>query len=104
MRKMILQLGTALALSGLRLGVALGWRGLLLSLGLVTMLLGGCALILATAIGVTLSEVTDWEMGRAEPGVSRMRVLAEHFDVRDDEINLRPGQEPTLGERLADAL
>jgi transcriptional regulator with XRE-family HTH domain len=59
---------------------------------------------LATAVGVTLSELTDWEMGKAEPGVARMRLLSEHFGVRDDEINLRPGQEPTLGERLADAL
>jgi transcriptional regulator with XRE-family HTH domain len=58
---------------------------------------------LAAAIGVTLSEVTDWEMGKAEPGVSRMRILSEHFDVRDDEINLRPGQKPTPGERLVDA-
>ena len=27
---------------------------------------------LASAVGVTLNEVTDWEMGRAEPGISRM--------------------------------
>ena len=58
---------------------------------------------LATALGVTLDEVTNWEMGKAEPGLSRLRVLTEHFGVRDDEINLKPGQEPTLGERLADA-
>jgi transcriptional regulator with XRE-family HTH domain len=58
---------------------------------------------LAAAIGVTLDEVTAWEMGRAEPGVSRLRVLSEHFGVRDDQINLKPGQAPTLGERLADA-
>ena len=58
---------------------------------------------LATALGVTLDEVTNWEMGKAEPGLSRLRVLTEHFGVRDDEINLKPGHEPTLGERLADA-
>jgi transcriptional regulator with XRE-family HTH domain len=58
---------------------------------------------LAAAIGVTLDEVTDWETGRTEPGVSRMQILTEHFDVRDDEINLQPGEPPTLGERLADA-
>jgi DNA-binding transcriptional regulator YiaG len=59
---------------------------------------------LAAAIGVTLDEVTDWETGRAEPGIARVRILSEHFGVRDDEITLKPGQEPTLGERLADAL
>jgi hypothetical protein len=42
-------------------------------------------------------------MGKAAPGLSRMRVLTAHFGVRDDEINLKPGQEPTLGERLEDA-
>ncbi len=58
---------------------------------------------LATALGVTRDEVSDWEMGNAAPGLSRMRVLTAHFGVRDDEINLKPGQEPTLGERLEDA-
>jgi transcriptional regulator with XRE-family HTH domain len=58
---------------------------------------------LATAIGVTLDEVSDWEMGRAEPGLTRLRVLTEHFGVGDDQINLRPGQPPTLGEQVADA-
>jgi transcriptional regulator with XRE-family HTH domain len=57
---------------------------------------------LATALGVTLDEVTDWEMGKAEPGLSRMRVLTEHFGVRDDQINLKPGQPPTLGEQVAE--
>jgi transcriptional regulator with XRE-family HTH domain len=57
---------------------------------------------LAAAIGVTLDEVTDWEMGRAEPGLTRVRILTEHFGVRDDQINLRPGQPPMLGEQLAE--
>jgi transcriptional regulator with XRE-family HTH domain len=57
---------------------------------------------LAAAIGVTLDEVTDWEMGRAEPGLSRVRILSEHFGVRDDQLNLRPGQPPTLGEQVAE--
>ena len=57
---------------------------------------------LATALGVTLDEVTDWEMGKAEPGLSRLRVLTEHFDVRDDQINIKPGEPPTLGERVAE--
>ena len=59
---------------------------------------------LATALGVTLDEVTDWEMGKAESGLSRLRVLTEHFGVRDDQINLRPGQPPTLGEQVADLI
>jgi transcriptional regulator with XRE-family HTH domain len=58
---------------------------------------------LAAAVGVTSKEVADWEAGTAESGISRMLGLTEHFDVRDDEINLQPGQPPTLGERLADA-
>jgi len=57
---------------------------------------------LAQAIGVTLSVVAEWEMGKAEPTVSRLRRLTEHFGVRDDQIDLRPGHEPTIGERLAD--
>ncbi len=55
---------------------------------------------LAAAVGVTLSELTDWEMGTAEPGVARMRLLTEHFGVRDDQINLEPNRPPTIGERL----
>jgi transcriptional regulator with XRE-family HTH domain len=59
---------------------------------------------LAAAVGVTLSELTEWELGRAQPGVARMRLLTEHFGVRDDQINLEPNREPTLGEQLRDAL
>jgi transcriptional regulator with XRE-family HTH domain len=59
---------------------------------------------LAAAIGVTLDEVTDWEMGRAEPGLTRVRILTEHFGVRDDQLNLRPGQPPTLGEQVAEVV
>ena len=55
---------------------------------------------LAAALGVTLSEVTEWEMGRREPTISRLRVLTEHFEVRDDQLNLRPGDPLSLGERL----
>jgi transcriptional regulator with XRE-family HTH domain len=57
---------------------------------------------LAAAIGVTLDEVTDWEMGRAEPGLTRVLILTEHFGVRDDQINLRPGQPPTLSAQVAE--
>ena len=56
---------------------------------------------LAKALGVMSQNVVDWEMGRTEPTISRLRALTEHFGVRDDQINLKPGQPPTLGERLA---
>jgi transcriptional regulator with XRE-family HTH domain len=59
---------------------------------------------LAAAIGVTLSELTDWELGRAAPGVTRVRLLTEHFGIRDDQINLEPHRDPSLGEQLKDAL
>ena len=59
---------------------------------------------LAAAVRVTLSELTDWEQGRAEPGVARVRLLTEHFGVRDDQINLQPHRDPSLGEQLKDAL
>ena len=55
---------------------------------------------LASAVGVMLNEVTDWEMGRAEPGISRMRALTEHFGVRDDQINVKPGQSSSIADRL----
>ena len=59
---------------------------------------------LAAALGVTSEEVVDWEMGKAEPTISRLRALTEHFGVRDDQINLEPNHDPTLGEQLRDAL
>jgi transcriptional regulator with XRE-family HTH domain len=59
---------------------------------------------LAAAVGVTLSELTEWELGRAQPGIARMRLLSEHFGVRDDQINIEPHRPPTIGEQLRDAL
>ena len=59
---------------------------------------------LAAAVGVTLNELTEWELGRAQPGVARVRLLTEHFGVRGDEINLEPHRDPSLGEQLRDAL
>jgi transcriptional regulator with XRE-family HTH domain len=59
---------------------------------------------LAKALRVMPLDVVDWEMGRTEPTISRLRALTEHFGVRDDQINLRPGHRPTIGERLRDAL
>lgn len=58
---------------------------------------------LTKALGVMPNDIAEWEVGTAQPGISRMRVLTEHFGVRDDEINLKPGLPPTLGERLTDA-
>ena len=58
---------------------------------------------LAAAIGVTSKEVVDWEMGKAEPTIERLRALTEHFGVRGDQIDLRPGDPPSLNERLTDA-
>ena len=57
---------------------------------------------LAAALGVTLDEVTAWELGRAKPTLSRLRILTEHFGVRDDQINLEPHRRPSLGEQLRD--
>jgi transcriptional regulator with XRE-family HTH domain len=59
---------------------------------------------LAAALGLTLEDIVEWEMGKAEPTISRLRALTEHFGVRDDQINLRPGDPPSLGDRLAELL
>ncbi len=59
---------------------------------------------LAHALGVTLDEVTDWELGRAQPRIARIRALTEHFGVRDDQIKLDPGQRPSIGDRLGEFL
>jgi transcriptional regulator with XRE-family HTH domain len=59
---------------------------------------------LAAAIGVTLDEVTDWELGRAQPRTARMRALTEHFGVRDDQITLEPGRPPSIGDRFGELL
>ncbi len=59
---------------------------------------------LAAALGVTLNDVTDWEMGRAAPTLSRLRALTAHFGVRDDHIELEPRRPPSLANRLAKLL
>jgi transcriptional regulator with XRE-family HTH domain len=56
---------------------------------------------LAAALGVPLQAVMEWELGRAEPTLSRLRALTQHFGVRDDQINLRPGQSSSIADRLA---
>jgi hypothetical protein len=58
----------------------------------------------AAAIGVVPEDVAEREMGKAEPTISRLRALTEHFGVRDNEIDRRPGHAPSITERLADAL
>ncbi len=57
---------------------------------------------LARALGVASKDIVDWETGKAEPTISRLRALTEHFGVRDDQIKLRPGDPPSLAERLTD--
>ena len=47
---------------------------------------------LATVLGVTSEEVVEWEMGKTEPTISRLRALTELFGVPNDHINLRRGQ------------
>jgi transcriptional regulator with XRE-family HTH domain len=57
---------------------------------------------LAEALGVPLQTIMDWELGQTEPTISRLRTLTEHFGVRDDQIKLRPGDPPSIAERLAE--
>jgi transcriptional regulator with XRE-family HTH domain len=45
---------------------------------------------LADALQVTLDEVSDWELGQAEPPLFRIQALAEHFDVDEYDLDLRP--------------
>ena len=59
---------------------------------------------LAAALGAALSDVADLESGVASPSVQRLRLLAEHFGVREEAINLEPYRAPTVGEQVRDAL
>jgi transcriptional regulator with XRE-family HTH domain len=59
---------------------------------------------LAKSLGVMPQAVVDWETGKAEPTMSRLRALTEHFGVRDDQIDLKPGHDRSITERLADLL
>ena len=38
----------------------------------------------------------------AKPTISRLCSLTEHFGVRNDQIKLRPGDPPSIAERLAE--
>ena len=55
---------------------------------------------LAKALGVMSNDVAEWEAGTAEPTISRLRALTEHFGVRDDQINLRPRESSSIANRL----
>jgi transcriptional regulator with XRE-family HTH domain len=59
---------------------------------------------LAAVLGATLQDIQDLEQGIASPSVERLRLLTEHFGVRDTEIDFEPYRPPSLGERLSDAL
>ena len=65
---------------------------------------GGSAMQLADALDTTLQDIQDLEQGIASPSVERLRLLTEHFGVRDDEIDLEPHRPPSIGERLGAAL
>jgi transcriptional regulator with XRE-family HTH domain len=52
---------------------------------------------LADALQVTLDDVSDWELGQAEPGLSNVRALAEHFDVSENDLEL-----VSVGDRARD--
>ncbi len=57
---------------------------------------------LAEALGAPLQQVIEWEMGRGGPTISQLRALTEHFGGRDDQINLHPGEPPSITDRLAE--
>ena len=45
---------------------------------------------LADAVGVSVSEVTDWELGRTEPTLTYLHALLAHFGIAAHELALRP--------------
>ena len=53
---------------------------------------------LADALGATLADITDLEIGVAGPSVTRLRLLTEHFGVREEDIDLEPHRPPSIGE------
>jgi transcriptional regulator with XRE-family HTH domain len=44
----------------------------------------------AQALGITLDELTNFELGDDEPTVVQLRALAEHFTVSEHDIDLDP--------------
>ena len=59
---------------------------------------------LADALGATRQDIHDLEPGVASPSVTRLRLLTEHFDVREDDIDLEPNRSPSLGDQMLDAI
>jgi transcriptional regulator with XRE-family HTH domain len=59
---------------------------------------------LAHALGATRTDIQDLEAGSASPSVTRLRLLTEHFGVREEDFNLEPFRSPTLGEQVREAL
>ena len=59
---------------------------------------------LADALGATRQDIQDLEIGVASPSVTRLRLLTEHFDVREDDIDLEPNRSPSLGDQMLDAI
>jgi transcriptional regulator with XRE-family HTH domain len=49
---------------------------------------GESRLQLAEALDVSISEITDWELGRAEPSCSRLHALVAHFGIAEHELRL----------------
>ena len=49
---------------------------------------GWTQLELAYKLGVTRSTVYNWERGRAEPSASKLRQIAQVFEVSMDDITL----------------
>jgi transcriptional regulator with XRE-family HTH domain len=59
---------------------------------------------LADALGATLTDIHDLETGVASPSVTRLRLLTEHFGVREEDIDLEPNRLPSLGDQMLDAI
>jgi hypothetical protein len=57
---------------------------------------------LATELRATTSHVKDLEDGIVRPAVGRLRELAGHFGVSQDDIDLEPVEPPSPGERIVD--
>ncbi len=59
---------------------------------------------LADALGAPLHDIHDLETGIASPSVGRLRLLTEHFGVREEKITFGPSHVPTPREQLGEAL
>jgi len=59
---------------------------------------------LPAVIGVPSETVVDWETGKSEPTVERLRRLIDHFGIKEHELDLRPGHPRSVFERIEDLL